>query len=427
MLLFFVFGSEDLFICFRQLQKTFRNSYSSIHTHILISHIPLSLSLSLANTYMSRFLLLLVISICHTPIYTLAALAAAGGGGGGGGIDKGFNILETASRLVPQGAIVGTTKESWKFVWQRMMAELAPQDQTGSYTRPSYSFQGKIGSSTFPDEADRYVLYVGNPCPWCHRTKLVCNVRKLSSREVEVVQLVDDPLKASRGGWVFDGSRGKDPIFNSRDLFELYNRLSPGFKGRCTAPLLVDRKSKKAVSNESSDIVRMLGEAKFQRKDDGTDVELYPSQLAAKIDATNDWVYKQLNNGVYRCGFSTRQDAYNAASKDVRNGLDRCEEILATQDFLCGDTFTEADIRLLPTVLRFDGVYSPLFKAGGSHLRIRDYPNLHNWLRKCWNIDGVRESIDLKDANESYYKQLFPLNPGGIVPTSITAKDIGLE
>ena len=133
-------------------------------------------------------------------------------------------------------------------------------------------------------------------------------------------------------------------------------------------------------------------------------------------------------DGCYRCGFSTTQAAYDEASRDVREGLRRCEEKLSTQDFLCGSQFTEADLRLLPTMLRFDAAYAPLFKAGGTHLRIRsDYPHLHAWLKRCWAMPGIKDSIDLADATGSYFKQLFPLNPGGILPTPPTAQDLGLE
>lgn len=344
-------------------------------------------------------------------------------------LDKGFKLLEIASGFVPQGRIVNTAKEGWKFVWKRMMAELAPQDAQGNYVRPSYT----AGQSRelFPDEAGRYHLYVGNPCPWCHRAKLAINVLELND-VVGMTLLEDNPVKASRGGWIFSETQ-RDPL-GSQDLRELYDKLSPGgsYTGRCTAPLLVDKRSRKIVSNESADILRMLNGARFGRSDGEMKqrkIDLYPKELASKIDETNDWVYQKVNNGVYRCGFCTTQAAYDCASSDVRQGLERCEKILQEQPFICGSVFTEADVRLLPTILRFDGAYAPLFKAGGAHLRIRcDYPAIHAWLKRCWDdVPGVATSIDLADACSSYFRQLFPLNPGGIIPSPITPKDIGLR
>jgi len=344
-------------------------------------------------------------------------------------LDKGFGLLEFASGKVPQGLIVTTAKESWKFGWKRMMAELAPQDKTGNYQRPSYGFV--LGDNNdFIDEANRYHLYVGNPCPWCHRTMLAFKILGIDNG-VGVTVLKDDPVKASRGGWVFS-TQQPDPLRNS-DLRELYDQLNPNYKGRCTAPLLIDKKKRQIVSNESSDIVRMLNRGTFgvssKKQEENSRMNLYPPDLAAEIDATNQWVYQSLNNGVYRCGFSTTQEAYDSASAEVRQGLDRAEQILSQQPYLCGSAFTEADLRLLPTMLRFDGAYSPLFKAGGVHLRIRsDYPAIHLWLTRCWNdVPGVKGSIDLSDACSSYYKQLFPLNPGGIIPAPVTARDLGLE
>jgi glutathionyl-hydroquinone reductase len=346
-----------------------------------------------------------------------------------GKVDKGFRLLELASGIVPQGIIVQTVSESWTFVWKRMMAELAPQDKSGSYQRPAYTFSSESAkdkrTSVLADEVGRYHLYVGNPCPWCHRTLLASKILGITTEQLGVTRLEDNPRKASRGGWIFS-SKEPDTEFGCRDLRELYDRLSPGFTGRCTAPLLVDKNAGTIVSNESSDIVRILNRATFGKSMETGRLDLYPADLALEIGKTNEWIYRLLNNGVYRCGFSTSQSAYNAAALDVREGLQRCEDIFSKSPYLCGSLFTEADLRLLPTALRFDGAYAPLFKAGGSHLRLKDYPYLHNWMRRCWKIPGVPDSIDLADACSSYYRQLFPLNPGGIVPLPVSPEALGL-
>lgn len=336
-------------------------------------------------------------------------------------VDKGFNILEQA--LIPQGPLVATVKGGWRLLWKRIMAELAPQNKNGSYERPKYSFDGRIGSDEFPDEPGRYHVYLGGPCPWCHRVQLALNLRGISNNELSSTQLIDDPTKASRGGWILSRS-DPDPLFSAFDLRGVYDGLSPGFSGRCTAPLLVDKKTKKIVSNESSDIVRMLNACKFGSA--VTRRDLVPPGLVELIDTTNAWTYDFLNNGVYQCGFSTTQNAYDEASHKVLEGLNKCNEILSQQPFLCGSDFTEADLRLLPTILRFDAAYAPLFKAGGV-ARIKDYPHLFRWMRQCWSISSIPESIDLAQACGSYYAQLFPLNPGGIIPTPPSAKSLGLE
>lgn len=355
-------------------------------------------------------------------------------------IDKGFNLLEVASKVVPQGNIVKVAKFGWKFIWLRFMTELAPRDKTtGDYKRPTYGFDNVIGTAEYPVESGRYHLYVGNPCPWCHRVRLVINLLGLEPILDGVTILVDNPEKASRGGWIFGDnspvSKMQPEAFN--DLRELYDYLSPGYTGRCTAPLLVDWKTQTIVSNESKDIVRML--PLLAQKDTlpsssipiTLEPDVIPSDLQSTIDANNDWIYELVNNGVYRCGFATAQGAYTAASADVLKGLAKLEEILSKQDFVSHpQQFTESDLMLLPTMLRFDGVYAPLFRAGGTHLRLQcDYPNVFAWMKRCWkDVPGVKESIDITDACESYYKQLFPLNPGGMVPTPpITSKSLNLD
>jgi putative glutathione S-transferase len=355
-------------------------------------------------------------------------------------LDRGFNILEVTGKFIPQGALVGGVKETWRFAWSRMMAELAPQKKDGSYARPAYTFDGVLGSKEFPFEKGRYHAYLGNPCPWCHRISLALALTGLSP-VISTTQLVDDPTTARRGGWCFGNGERRDAIFSERDLYGVYEAASPGYKGRCTAPLLVDKKTKKIVSNESKDIVRMLS-AVAEAQGSSSYSTLRPQTLEREIDEMEKWMLEKLNNGVYRCGFATSQQAYNLAAEDVKEGLHMLErqldavaateiddtgELESYKFLLPGKMPTEVDVFLLPTVLRFDAVYAPLFRAAGGQLRIRDFPRLSRWMKACWELEGVPETIDLADACGSYYRQLFPLNPGGLVPTPPTPRDLGLE
>ncbi|CAM9465537.1 unnamed protein product [Discosporangium mesarthrocarpum] len=341
-------------------------------------------------------------------------------------LNKGFGILELAGGLLPQSAVVKTARFGWKTIWLQMMRELAPQTPDGSYIRPSYGFRGWIGRGDFPEEEGRYHVYVGNACPWCHRVTLAIVMRGLGG-SVSFSSMEDDPERASRGGWAFTAKK-PDPVFGCNDLREVYEKCSPGFKGRCTAPLLVDKKSRRIVSNESSQIVRMLNELDFGKGVGGGVgpflVDLCPADLEGQVDRLNDYVYNKVNNGVYRAGFATSQASYEKACRDVFEGLSRCEELLSGNRFLLGGHFTEADLRLLPTALRFDAVYATLFKC--SSRRLRDFPSLHGWLRDVYQLPGVAETFDLDDARRSYFSQLFPLNPGGIVPCGPTVEDLGL-
>ena len=155
--------------------------------------------------------------------------------------------------------------------------------------------------------------------------------------------------EASRGGWVFTAA-SPDPVVGAKDLREVYDALTGGFRGRCTAPLLVDKVQKKVVSNESADLMRMLNQ--ITPGTGGKAIDLCPPDKAQDIEALNDWIYNDVNNGVYKCGFATSQAAYDRASKDVSAGLDRLESILANSRFLLGGRLTEADLRLFPTILR---------------------------------------------------------------------------
>jgi glutathionyl-hydroquinone reductase len=370
--------------------------------------------------------------------------------GGDGGVDKGFNLLELASSrlgfLPPlQPALVSTAKASWKALWMRLMTELAPQNPVdGSYQRPSYmtalSSGGQRALPRLESPLSRYQVFVGNPCPWCHRVVLTAAILGLCDSSftskpnlLRITKLIDDPTRASRGGWILPAKAARDDaVFGScKDLRQVYDACQPGYTGRCTAPLLVDIQTMSIISNESSDIVRMLNE--FNQRVSPTsssNINLYPAEFAQAIDDANGWIYEYLNNGVYRCGFCTKQQSYDAAVRDVQTGLQKCEQILSTQRYIVSnDQLTESDVRLLPTLLRFDGVYGPLFRAGGGVERLKsDYPCIHDYVRRLWNeYPEVRGSIDLADACQSYYKQLFPLNPSGILPPSVTPEVLGLQ
>ena len=341
-----------------------------------------------------------------------------------------LGLLEWAGKVVPQGPLVMAAKQSWKSIWLVFMNELAPQDKTGGYKRPAYRFnKNRLGDSEFPVKAgsSRYVLMIGGPCPWCHRVLMAAELRGLiTGKIIDIVHLVDNPEKASRGGWVFQTK--KDPYFGCSDLRQVYDLLCQeegGFLGRCTAPLLVDTVSKKIISNESSDILEMLDEIHVEGVT--SSIQLRPAHLRQEIDEFNSRIFDALNNGVYKCGFATKQSAYDAAYKTLEETLRDLNTLFSTSRFVMGTEFTDCDLRLFATISRFDAVYSTLFKCVR---RITEYPHIHRWFQDCacLRLPGsnryLSSTIDIDDCRRSYFTQLFPLNPGGIIPSGPTTLDI---
>jgi len=322
---------------------------------------------------------------------------------------------------------VTTAKFTWTTLWRTMISELAPQSADGAYVRPApQTGTGARWPRELPMVAGRYHVYVGNPCPWCHRVSITLALRGLDG--VGCTRLANDPQRASRGGWCFD-AMAPDPLVGAADLKGVYDACTPGgaYEGRCTAPLLVDLATNTIISNESSDIIRMLNDLSLPSSGGGEAatrvVDLCSPEMVSTVDATNQWTYELVNNGVYRCGFATKQRAYEMAERDVHTGLRRCDETLATSRFLCGDTVSEADVRLLPTIVRFDGVYAPFFRCGRYQVR-SDYPHVERWCKEMLTLTGP-SLFDLDDARAGYYRDLFPLNPGGIVPAGPTPSDLG--
>lgn len=265
---------------------------------------------------------------------------------------------------------------------------------------------GPSGEGGFKAEAGRYHLYVSLACPWAHRTLIF---RALNGLEGAISVSVVNWLMLDHG-WTFVEGEGvvPDPIHDARFLHQVYTAADPRFTGKVTVPVLWDRQRGTIVNNESSEIIRMLDSA-F-----GGGGRHYPEALRPEIDALNARIYDTLNNGVYKAGFATTQAAYEAAVTPLFETLDWLEARLATRRYLCGDTITEADWRLFPTLIRFDAVYVGHFKC--DRRRIADHPALSGYLRELYHWPGVRGTVNLQHIRRHYYESHRGLNPHGIVP-----------
>lgn len=263
---------------------------------------------------------------------------------------------------------------------------------------------------SFKAEPGRYHLYVSLACPWAHRTLIFRKLKKLE--DVISVDIVHHYM--AENGWTFlkeDGATG-DSLYGSDFLHQIYTRADPSYSGRVTVPVLWDKKEQTIVSNESSEIIRMLNSA-FDEWGDAS-LDLSPLNLRGEIDAINDRIYPAINNGVYRTGFATTQAAYEEAFDELFAGLDELEDRLSRSRYLIGNTMTEADWRLFTTLIRFDAVYYGHFKC---NLReISDYPNLSNYLRDLYQTPGIAETVDMLHIKAHYYASHNMINPTRIVP-----------
>ncbi len=269
---------------------------------------------------------------------------------------------------------------------------------------------GPSGKGGFKAEAGRYHLYVSLACPWAHRTIIY---RKLKSLESAISMSVVNAYMGPEG-WTFSPGPGvvPDTINGKTRLHEIYTQVDPNYSGRVTVPVLWDKQQKTIVSNESSEIIRMLNSA-FNAVG-GNDLDFYPEDRRVEIDAVNDFVYPAINNGVYRAGFATSQSAYDEAAGDLFAALDQLEERLSTRRYLTGDAISEADWRLFTTLVRFDPVYYSHFKCNLRQLR--DYPNLWGYLRDLYQQPGIAETVDVEYTKEHYYRSQVAVNPTGIIP-----------
>jgi len=273
---------------------------------------------------------------------------------------------------------------------------------------------GPSGEGGFEAEPGRYHLYVSYACPWAHRTLIF---RKLKGLEEAIpVSVVHWHMGAE--GWEFRDGPGctPDTANGARYLRDVYVKATPDYSGRVTVPVLWDTKRGTIVSNESSEIIRMFNAA-FDSLGDtrsGLALDFYPEALRAEIDGINATVYATVNNGVYRAGFATSQDAYEEAFDALFETLDDLEQRLARQRYLLGERLTEADWRLFTTLLRFDPVYVGHFKC--NKRRLVDTPNLWGYTRELYQMPGIAETVNLDHIKHHYYGSHQSINPSGIVP-----------
>lgn len=287
-------------------------------------------------------------------------------------------------------------------------------DGDGEFARQEDAFRAWVtsdGSTPYVPEAGRYHLYVSLACPWAHRTLIARTVRGL---EAAIGVTVVDPVRDERG-WAFrDGpGHGRDPVNGFAFLSEAYRATQPDYRGRFTVPVLWDTRTRRIVNNAEDDLCRMF-DGVFASLGRSPTAQLFPPEIEAEHAALAAEIYAQVNNGVYRAGFATKQPAYERACRGVFAMLDRCEARLAGRRFLFGTRPVEADWRLFCTLVRFDAVYHGHFKC--NLRRIVDYPNLQGYLCDLYQQPGIAETVNFDHIKRHYYMTHDEINPTRIVP-----------
>ena len=283
----------------------------------------------------------------------------------------------------------------------------------GEFVRQPNRFVGRVsagGSSGFPVESGRYHLVVSLACPWAHRSVIV---RRLLGLEEHLSLTVVDPIRDERG-WRFTLSPdGRDPVSGAAFLSELYLGSDPAYEGRVTVPALWDTATRTMVSNDYPQLTLDF-ETEWTALHAPGAPDLYPVELRAEIDAVNAVVYAEVNNGVYRCGFATTQEAYEAAYETLFARLNRLSERLSGQRYLVGDRLTEADVRLFTTLVRFDAAYHGHFKC--NRQKLSELPVLWAYARDLFQTPGFGDTVDFDHIKRHYYGTHEKINPTGIVP-----------
>lgn len=301
----------------------------------------------------------------------------------------------------------------WSDQWYDTKSTGGAFVRKGSHFRNWVTKDGAAGPSGvggFKAEPGRYHLYVSLACPWAHRTLIF---RRLKGLEQMISLSVVHWLMRDEG-WTFKPGEGvvPDTVNGASKLYEVYVKADPHYTGRVTVPVLWDKQTDAIVNNESSEIIRMLGSA-FDAIG-AAEGDYYPEELRPEIDTVNARIYDTVNNGVYKAGFATTQEAYEAAIGPLFDSLDWLEERLTHRRYLMGDKLTEADWRLFTTLVRFDAVYVGHFKC--NLRRIVDYPALCGYVRDLYQHPGIAGTCDFHHIKHHYYQSHLTINPTGIVP-----------
>ncbi|EPP5679300.1 glutathione S-transferase family protein [Vibrio cholerae] len=293
-------------------------------------------------------------------------------------------------------------KGKWHDVWYDT------KQHDGEFIREDAGFRDWVKATPdaqFAAESGRYHLYASLACPWAHRT-LIFRALKGLQTHIDVTIVCPDMLSH---GWQFGIP---EPLYGYAQLHQLYTHAKADYTGRVTVPVLWDKKLHTIVSNESSEIIRMFNSAFNELT--GNQTDYYPQALRTVIDEWNEFIYPNINNGVYRCGFATTQKAYEEAFEALFAALDKVDQHLATHRYLAGNQITEADWRLFTTLVRFDAVYVGHFKC--NRQRIADYPHLSGYLRELYQVPGIQETVDFYHIKRHYYFSHTTINPTQVVP-----------
>ena len=273
----------------------------------------------------------------------------------------------------------------------------------GEFDRKPSIFRNIVGSKEYPAEKNRYHLYISYACPFAHRTLIMRSLKGLE--EIITLSTVQDYM--GENGWEVD----KGPE-NIKYLHQLYQISDSKASCRCSVPVLWDKKTKKIVNNESAEILRMLN-SNFNEFSKSKH-DYYPAELQEEIDKINDYIYENVNNGVYKAGFANSQESYKKGFMALFEALERLENHLENKEYLVSNVLTEADIRLFTTLIRFDPVYYIHFKCNLK--MIKDYPNLFNWLKRIYSIEAINKTVKFDRIKNHYFLSHKHLNPSGIIP-----------